>query len=212
ETNSKKTMSELLHLCVGLRNCTLISGPMLASEIIKGEPSFGVVAAGNKPTFKKIASLFKKTSLHLSYSRDLIGVALAGVLKNVYAIAFGIIRGLGWGNNAKGWLTTRALSEMSEIIKLLGGNKKTAYTLAGIGDLIATGSSPHSRNHGFGFEIATKGSSDIVSEGLVSLPPLQELIQGKKGDFPIFEGIYQIVINHENPKVALEKMLKYKYD
>lgn len=208
ETDSKKTMSELLHLCVGLRNCAIVSGPMLASEIMKGEQSFGILATSNKPAFKKIARLFANSSLHLSYSRDLTGVALAGVLKNVYAIAFGMVRGLGMGDNVRGWLVTSAVSEMSNIIELLGGNKKTAYTIAGIGDLIATGMSPNSRNHSFGFEIATKSGSDIISEGLVSLPPLRELIQDKKGNFLIFEAVYQIVINHKDPKSALIEVIK----
>ncbi len=163
----------------------LLSGPMLAAEIKQGQLSFAALAANDRAIFTEVQALFAGTTVRLEYSDDLRGVALAGVLKNVYAIGLGIIQAVGLGNNVRGSLVMQACREMAELIVRFGGRRETAWGLAGLADLVATGFSEHSRNCRAGKELVELGECRTVSEGIESLPNVKVLLGPKMNSYPV---------------------------
>ncbi len=131
-----------------------ISGPMIASELITGNVTAGIIACEDKHT-EFLKTLFAHTNLHLNFSADVTGVVWCGILKNIYAIGVGMLDSLTDNNtNAKGIYLTKALEEMSTFVKLKQGKTKTVYGVAGVGDLITTSLSHSSHNRTFGCRIA----------------------------------------------------------
>ncbi len=205
EEKTLKTMDRLLEeLLPKDRLFALLTGPMLAEELSNGQTGVGLVSSSQKQTYSALIKLFENTNLRLEYSADVYGSALASVLKNIYATGLGIAEALNLGGNTKGWLVQKAVTEMTEIIKGLGGRRETALGPAGLGDLVATGFSPYSSNRQVGdilvnpvrkpalshqpdrhhFHGPEKQLSNGVkvskttlkSEGLVSLPCLLKLL------------------------------------
>ena len=204
--NENKTADELLEqLLPDNQPFGLLGGPMIAEELMSGSKGFGTIATKHKETYTKLAGLFSGSELSVEYSDDVHGVALAGILKNIYAIALGIADGLSWANNKKGWLVSRALGEMEEITIILGGKGKTVYGLAGLGDLLATGQSPHSSNHMVGVELVKTGQV-LKGEGSQALPTILSLLKGK-GVFPILMTLEKIIIEKQNAKTVFEQLI-----
>lgn len=185
---------------------SLLSGPMLANEIKKGEINGAVFSSYNKKNFEKINKIFENSSLKLRYSRDVRGTAMAGVLKNIYSIALGISEGLGWGLNARGILVADIFSEMERVIVRLGGQRETVRSLAGLGDLVATGFSPKSRNRSTGFEIGSKKINKLESEGTNSLPYILKFLR-KGGVPPIIKTVGKTVKNPDKAEEFFEKLV-----
>lgn len=186
----------------------LLHGPMIAEEITKGMAGVGVVATARKETFELLNELFRNSNLILEHSEEVHSVALAGVLKNIYSIALGIADGLNWSGNQKGWLVSLAINEMAKILEILGGKKEIAYGAAGLGDLIATGYSPHSRNRKVGEEVAKTGKCCLESEGQISLQSLLELLGERKNIFPLLIALENILMSHQNAKEVFERIKK----
>ncbi len=180
-----------------------IGGPMLAKEIVEGKPAIGVCGCSNRSTYSRIKKVFKRTAIRIEYTKDIHGVAICGVLKNVYTLPVGIAAGLGLGNNATGWLMHQGILEMQKLVPLLGGKKKTLFTAAGLADFIATATSTLSTNYRAGEEIGRLGKSDIRSEGIVSLPSLLALINTQPTKTPLLNCIQRIIINHEQPAAVI---------
>ncbi|MEK7478836.1 MAG: NAD(P)H-dependent glycerol-3-phosphate dehydrogenase [Patescibacteria group bacterium] len=179
---------------------SILSGSMLAEELMADKNGFAVVASKNKKDFFIISDVFNKTNLKVKYSKDLRGIALCGVLKNIYALGLGIIDGLELGGNSKGKFLAMAIIEMIEIVKYLGGNDKTVLSVAGIGDLIATGFSKYSRNREAGEELAKTGICCLESEGFKSVNSMAKLL-GKKADkLPFFNILKSIILENQKPK------------
>lgn len=177
----------------------ILSGPMLAEELTAGKRGFGVVAVKNKKDFKLLKGIFNGTNLAVEYSSDLRGVALCGVLKNIYALGLGAANGLELGSDVAGRLCTMALNEMIKIVDLLGGKGKTALGTAGIGDLIATGFSRYSRNRAAGVELVETGICCLKSEGFTSVGPMAELLGKKADELPFFNILKSIVLENGKP-------------
>ncbi len=208
EKGSLKTMNELLtELLAKKQRFSLLAGPMIAEELDKGLPGFGIIASDDELTFQNINPLFTRTNLNLNYTDDVRGVALGGVLKNIYAISLGIAKGLDWGKNAQGWLVAKILDEMLIIAEKLQAKKKTMLGLAGLGDLIATGFSPHSRNQAMGRELAKNGKPSLQGEGVVSLPSLLLLLKGKTDKLPILEALNKIIIENKKAKEIFSNLI-----
>ena len=208
EEKSKKTIDELLgELLPENQPFALLSGSMLADEFKQDMVGFGIIGSKQKETYTALAELFQNTNLHYEYSADMHGLALAGVLKNVYAIGLGIVSALKLGENFKGWFVQKAIREMTEIIELLGGQQETVLGIAGLGDFVATGFSPYSRNRKFGDELVKTGECCAGSEGFASLPSLIELIGSNVSKFIILNALQQMVINKKNPKEVFEQLL-----
>lgn len=182
------------------QNICVISGPNLAQEIINGLPSATVIAADNEAVARKAQKLFTSPALCVYTHTDVIGVELGGSLKNIIALGAGIADGLGCGNNAKAALITRGLTEITALGVALGANPLTFSGLTGLGDLIATCSSPLSRNHYVGMELA-KGRSlqEItdsmtgVAEGVSTTLVVCKLARQMGLAMPITEGIYRVL-------------------
>ncbi|MBI4599939.1 hypothetical protein HY732_03375 [Candidatus Uhrbacteria bacterium] len=194
EQGSKKTADKILgELLRRGQPFAIIGGPMLAEELSGGGDGYAVVASKSKQAYARVREFFTGTSLHLEYSSDMRGVALRGVLKNIYAIGFGICDGIGLGDNTRGALMTQALREMTTILPLLGGKKGTALGLAGIGDLVATGSSRYSSNYTVGMKIGKGEKVKRHCEGRSSIVPFAALVQKRTKDLPLLFMIKSIL-------------------
>lgn len=202
-----RTMDEAVSEALEDHRFALLSGPMLAEELVKGMGGAAVVGTAHKEDFTHLHDAFEGTGLHLEHSDDVHGVALAGVLKNVFAIGLGIAGGLGWGDNMKGWLVAHSSMEMRIIIELLGGKKETALTQAGLGDMVATGFSPHSSNHKYGKALAETGVCSHKSEGCISIPPLAQLLEGKADELVVYNALRKIVVDGANARETFEKLI-----
>lgn len=189
EKKSGATMDELLRGIIPRFAFALLSGPMLAEELSQSKGGAAVVASKDAGARNAVARLFEDTELHVSVSADIHGVALAGILKNIYAIVLGATDGMGSGYNAKGFLFGTAQSEMAKIIPLLGGARETVGIPALVGDLFATGMSPASNNHTFGAAICSGTQCPefpLFSEGVVTAPFIAKRLGARARRFPLF--------------------------
>lgn len=208
EGPSKDTMDKLLEkLLPNGQNFIILSGPMLAEELSAGMNSVAIAGTKNKISFEKLSELFENTNLFLEYSDDVHSVALAGVLKNIYAITLGVADGLKWGENQKGWLISKSLQEMAQLMILLGGKKEIIYGPAGLGDLMATGCSPYSSNHKVGEEVVKTGQY-LVSEGSKSLPIIIDLINANKEGFKILFALNKVLLEKQDAKTIFGQLFQ----
>jgi len=173
-----------------------------------------VVAAESETVAKAAQKLFTTPNLCAYHNTDVIGVELGGALKNIVALAAGVADGLGYGDNAKAALITRGLAEMTAIGVALGANPLTFSGLAGLGDLIATCSSPLSRNHYVGVELTRgRGLEDIMSsmsnvaEGVSTTLATWNLAQQLEMEMPITEKIYQVLYQGLDPQQAAIELM-----
>lgn len=205
DRTSSMTVGELLkQVFPGCKNIGLLSGPMLADEILDGKFGAAVIASLSVRLRRSIKTVFRNTVLRISESDDIKGVALCGILKNIYSIGFGMAQALHPGDNYRGIFAQEVLEEMGKIVKCMGGKEETVCSYAGIGDLIATGFSKHSKNHTYGRQLVEmKQNPSFQSEGSVAVAPFAKKIKGYRKAFPIFAAIHDIVLKKKNPKVIL---------
>jgi len=208
EQETYKTMAEVLQevLPPG-QEFALLDGPMLADEIVQGLPTVGALGTTTRRLYTRLKKLFENTNLRVEYNHDVQGVALASVLKNIYAIGTGIGEGLGYGDNFRGWFLSQASQEMAIILKMLKSKPTTAYSAAGLGDLIATGISPYSRNHTVGREIGSQGQTALKSEGLHSLVSILYLINNQVGELPILSALQKVLLEKQSARTIFEALL-----
>ncbi len=150
----------------------MLCGPMLASEIMEGLSSGATVGTEDRAIFDIVAGAFRGSRIVLQHSTDMKGVAIASVLKNIYAVGFGILSALNLGKNCKGLYMEAVMREGKEVLARLGGRPETFDSLAGMGDLVATGFSDRSRNRTAGEQVVRTGSCSVRAEGVVSLLPV----------------------------------------
>ena len=189
----------------------VLSGPSHAEEVARAMPT-GVVAASNRAeTAELVQRVFTNERFRVYTHDDMVGVELAGALKNVAALCCGVSDGLGLGDNTKALLITRAMAETSRLAERLGGRKETLAGLAGMGDLIATCTSGHSRNRTFGYEFAHGVSLDeyqarthMVVEGAVAARSVSELARSLGVDIPLTFAVEQTLYNGVTLDRALE--------
>jgi len=217
EIGSGKRMSQVIAEEINPRfqpNICVLSGPNLAREVLRGLPAATVVAAEDNTIARKVQRLLTTPNLCVFTNTDVIGVELGGALKNIIALGAGIADGLGYGDNAKAAFMTRGLTEITALGVALGANPLTFSGLAGLGDLVATCSSPLSRNHYVGVEL-TKGRSltEILSsmtgvaEGVSTALVAWNLAQKLGLEMPITEKVYRILYENADPRrVAVEMM------
>ena len=179
-------------------------GPMLASEISHGQPSYAVFGLSNTKWFKVVSGLFEGTSIGIESSGDTRSVALCAVLKNVYALGLGVCDGLGLGMNVKGKLVTLALQEMKHLLAELRANPTTVEGLAGLGDLVTTGFSEESFNYRTGRSLGEGAGEELTSEGLTALKELALCVNLKH--YPVADIIYRIAYQNTAP-AAMTKLL-----
>ena len=193
--------------------CSL-SGPNLAKEIVDNKPASTVVAGSQDTSTATIQNILMSPTFRVYTSSDLVGLELCGTLKNILAIGVGIADGLNIGDNGKSTLITRGLSEIRRLGVAAGGEAATFYGLAGLGDIIATCSSPFSRNRYVGERLAQGQSlTDIqtsmhnVAEGVNTTRAALEMAHSFGIDMPITQAIYNVLFEKLSPTDAIKELM-----
>lgn len=191
-----------------------LSGPTHAEEVSQDMPSAIVAASEDSELAAYIQALFSTPHFRVYTSSDLHGVELCGAMKNVMALASGIAHGLGYGDNTKAALITRAMAELSRLGVAMGCRTETFMGLAGVGDLIVTATSPHSRNNRAGYligrgMIAEEATREVgmVVEGLNALPAALILAERYGVDMPILFAVRDVVYNGKDPQQAVDELM-----
>lgn len=184
-----------------------LGGPLLADELLRGQPGVGVAASADPAALRKMKALFAGTKMRVETSDDVPGVVWSAILKNVYAIGLGMTEGLGWGANARGWFVAKAVEEAGGILEDLGGRRETFHGVAGVGDMVATGFSPHSKNRTLGEHWAKEGKAPFESEGQVSLPQLLEVLGHRAKKYPTLMALKETLIGKKKVRTVFGKLL-----
>ena len=209
ERGSGLRMSEVMHeeLGIGADRIAVASGPNLALEIAKEQPTAAVISSENLDTATVVAMTATNPYFRSFVNTDVIGTEFGGVLKNLIAVAIGIVDGVGYGENTKASIITRGLAEMTDFAVAFGARPETLSGLAGLGDLIATCSSPLSRNNtagrllgeGLNFDQVV-ASMNQTAEGLASVAPILELAKAKGVNMPIVSQVAEVLAGTLNPR------------
>lgn len=223
EKETGLTMSEVCYSELPNIPYTVLSGPSHAEEVALNLPTTVTVACKDINIAKEVQDAFSNNTFRVYISNDVTGVELGGALKNIIAFGAGICDGLGYGDNTKAALMTRGLYEISKLGTRLGADPKTFSGLSGIGDLIVTCTSIHSRNRKAGILIGqgkslqeTLDEVQMVVEGITATQVAHEVAKNFKIDTPIINGIYSILYENKEPKDVVDDLMerarKYEYD
>lgn len=209
EQGSGLRMSEVIEQATAIAKSRIavVSGPNLALEIAKGEPAASVCACTDLDRAASVAEVCSSDYFTVFTNSDVIGTELGGVLKNLIAVAIGIVSGLGYGQNTKASIMTRGLAEITKFAVSQGAKRKTLFGLAGLGDLIATSESSLSRNFRAG-EMLGQGFSkgevlrklQQTAEGLTSVAPVLELANQHGIEMPIVAQVADVIEGRMNPR------------
>jgi glycerol-3-phosphate dehydrogenase (NAD(P)+) len=214
-----KTMSEVIREETVVVRVGCLAGPNLAKELADKQPAATVIASHFDEVIALGKKLLRNDSFQVYGNKDLVGVELAGVLKNVIAIASGALSGMGYGENAKGLLISRGVIEMIYLGKALGGNTEAFLGLAGIGDLVTTCNSSLSRNFQVGFKLA-KGmalkeilaGTDEIAEGVNTVRVAKKFADYYKVRAPITGMLYKVLFENLTVAEALHYLMRYPLD
>ena len=182
-------------------------GPMIAEELSAGRQGFAELAAWHENILPGIRVLFRETRLVLRNTHDVLGCSWAVILKNVYALLFGMVDGLQLGDNVRGYLSVSALQELAQIVVTMGGQAGTAYSLAGLGDLITTATSRNSHHHALGLKLAAGDRTDVRGEGVHTLAMVRKHALLELAPYPLFALADAIVCGGMEPARAFERHL-----
>ena len=212
------TMTDILEQVLPQADVAVLSGPSHAEEVAKLLPTTCVIGAHTEETARFLQELFMGPMFRVYISSDMLGIELGGALKNVIALAAGIADGMGYGDNAKAALITRGSVEIGRLGIRMGGKPETFFGLTGIGDLIVTCASMHSRNRragillgqGYTMKEAMK-EVNMVVEGVYSAKAAMALARKYDTELPIIEQVNQILFEGKDPKkVVADLMLRDK--
>lgn len=214
EPDTLKRMSEILHERYPEAAVAALSGPTFAEGVAKGDPTAAVIASSDAKAAESLQGALSSPTFRLYRSDDVVGVELAGALKNVVAIAAGIVAGLGFGPNTLAALVTRGLAEIGRIVRSQGGQDRTVQGLAGIGDLMLTCTGQQSRNRFVGEQV---GQGRKLADVLVEMPEVAEgartclavpRLAGAAGvDAPIAEAVVQVLYEGVPAREAVERLM-----
>jgi glycerol-3-phosphate dehydrogenase (NAD(P)+) len=216
ELNSLKRMSEVIAEVTGAgpERIGVVSGPNLAKEIAMREPAASVVACEDEEVAKRLRGLCHSPTFRPYSSTDVVGCELGGAYKNVIALSVGMAVGLGFGDNTTASVITRGLAETARLSSALGADPMTLMGLAGLGDLVATCSSPLSRNRSFGEKLGQgmtteeiTGSTRQIAEGVKSCSSLLDLAHRAGVDAPIVEHVHSVVENEMSAADMLASLI-----
>lgn len=214
EDISFKTLEDVILDEIPHTEVAVLSGPSHAEEVARGIPTSVVVGSKSDGVVKKVQDTFMNENFRVYGSSDLLGIELGGALKNVIALAAGISDGLGYGDNTKAALMTRGISEISRLGEKMGADPMTFNGLSGIGDLIVTCTSMHSRNRRAGILIGQGKTLDealeevkMVVEGVYSAKAALGLAKKYDVDMPIIEKVNEVLFEQSNPKIAVSELM-----
>ncbi len=210
EQKTLKRCTEVLAECLEGAPLAALSGPSHAEEVARNIPTAVVIASGDPQLSRLLQDTFMTTSFRVYTQDDVVGVELGGALKNVIALAAGMSDGLGYGDNSKSALLTRGLVEMSRLGVAAGAKRLTFSGLSGIGDLMTTSFSRHSRNRALGEKIGQGlslreilESTEKVAEGVWTTTSSRELAQKLSVEVPIFEEVYKVLFKGKDCRQAV---------
>ncbi len=213
ELGSGKRLSEVILETLPGVDPSMVSvlyGPSHAEEVSGLQPTTVVAASSNLDTAKRIQEIFHTRMFRVYVNTDIVGVEIAGSVKNIIAIAAGIADGIGFGDNAKAAIITRGLAEISRLSAAMGGDPMTVSGLSGIGDLVVTCLSKHSRNRYVGEQIGKGRSLDdvvshmnMVAEGVLTTKAVVELSNRLGVDMPITRTVYAMLFEHKPVEDAI---------
>lgn len=215
---SMKTFSQIMYEMFPENQQAILSGPSHAEEIAKNITTVLVVSSNDLKVAKYIQNTLSTQNIRIYVNEDIIGVQIGAALKNIIALGIGICDGMKLGDNTKAALMTRGLNEISKIGVALGAKKETFYGLSGVGDLIVTCTSSHSRNHRAGILIGqgmnVKDAIEKVAmtvEGYTCAKIAHELCLAHNLELPIIEQMYQVLYKNKSPHQALKELLSRPY-
>ncbi|NLV90457.1 MAG: NAD(P)H-dependent glycerol-3-phosphate dehydrogenase [Tenericutes bacterium] len=211
-------VDEVVRKNINTSKIAVMSGPSFAVDIASFVPIGLTLASKDENTLNMIKNALENKYLKLRTCDDIIGVEICGSIKNIIAIACGIIEGMKLPESSKAMLITESLHDIKELIDALGGNKKTILSYAGIGDLVLTCTSNKSRNYTFGKMIGGKKSKNIINkyisnttiEGLYTLKSIYKLLNNKKVNIPIIDIMYKIIIENEDINLIKKFLIEKK--
>ena len=218
EAESNKTMDEVVKEEIPNVKFGVLSGPSHAEEVSKNIPTAMVIASEDNELIEYISNVFKSDRMRIYHTSDIKGAEIGGALKNIIAFCAGIAYGLGLGDNTFAALATRGLVEIERLGSVMGAKSKTFYGLTGLGDLIVTCGSTHSRNRKAG-ELIGKGYSieearkeiGMTIEGVDNIDVAYAISRKYNVEMPIVETIYKVLYNGLNPNDAVKNLMTRTY-
>ena len=211
---TNKRMTELAKEILGLKSVVALAGPTHAEEVSRGIPTTIVAACEDEEKAKMVQRVWSGPLFRVYTSKDPVGVEIGGAVKNVIAIAVGCSDGMGFGDNTRAALITRGLAEMKRFVLAYGGTPETLSGLAGIGDLIVTCTSVHSRNHSVGERLGKGekiadilGSMQMVAEGVWNSKVVHDLARKLGVEMPICDLVYALCYEGFDAHKAVETMM-----
>jgi glycerol-3-phosphate dehydrogenase (NAD(P)+) len=208
-------MSEVIADAAGpTRPLAVLSGPTFAAEVAAGLPAAVSVASGCEATARLVQDEFRSPSVRLYVTDDVVGVEMGGALKNVIAIAAGVVESLGLGHNAMAALVTRGLAELSRLALAMGGRRETLAGLSGLGDLVLTCTGQLSRNRQVGVELGRGrplpeilAGMKMVAEGVRTAHAALALGAQHGVELPITEQMHEVIEGRRTPRAALAELM-----
>lgn len=208
EQESCLLINEIVEKILDTNNIAVISGPSFAVDVAKKVPIGLTLACRNKKTTELVLKAFSNEHFKLRVCSDIVGVEICGSIKNVIAIASGILDGMKMPESTSAMFITESIHDIKELIKGLGGDGSTITSFAGFGDLLLTATSPKSRNYSFGYLIGSGASKEEINdyienttiEGLYTLKSINELVEDKNVDMPIINLIDEIIYGNKKPQ------------
>ena len=214
EQGSGLRMSELIAAAFPRNPVAVLSGPSHAEEVSRSMPTAVVIGSRDAEVARALQHFFSTKFFRAYTSDDLPGIELGGALKNVFAIAAGMSDGMGFGDNSKAALVTRSLAELIRLGTALGGKRETFQGLSGIGDLMVTCFSRHSRNRSFGERLgrgetpaAIAQSTTMIAEGVPNTLSAYERARSLRIETPIIDQMHSILYENKSPREAMHRLL-----
>lgn len=215
EEHSAARVTEIVDQCWPGHAVGVLTGPNLASEVCEGQPTAAVIAFGDEALAAELRDLFTTETLRIYTNPDVTGCEIAGVVKNVMAIASGMAIGLGFGDNTRAALITRSLAELTRLGVALGGEPPTFAGLAGLGDLVATCTSSKSRNFAVGLALGegrslaeALGRTRMIAEGVRSCRPVVDLATRLEVEVPVAEQVVAVCYKGRSPADAIPLLMR----
>lgn len=208
-------LNDVVKDVLNTKHVSVISGPSFAADLINKDPVALALAAPCKSDYLLIKSVLANSHLKLRRSRDAYGIELCGSIKNVIAIASGIIEGLGYSDSTRAFLINESIHDIKELLFKLGCRRNTILSFAGVGDLVLTCSSVKSRNFSFGVVLGKRSTKEEIqeyldthtTEGYYTLLSIKKLVKKKKVKMPIINIIYDIAINGKDPNILIDFLI-----
>lgn len=214
EVSSGFRVSEICEEILPRNKYSILSGPSHAEEVSREIPTTVVISSNDNSVSEKVRDFFMNENFRIYINSDLIGVEIAGAIKNIIAFGAGVLDGMGYGDNSKSALITRGLNEIVKFGISYGANKSTFYGLSGIGDLVVTCTSKHSRNWRAGYLIGCGKNLDetlkevnMVVEGISTTKIVHSMAKEKNVEMPITDAIYSVLYGDLDVRTAVNKLM-----